>query len=84
LKLHIIYTENDILLSQKHYTSWIQIQNDFADYKASLGPWGVEEVIDYLRQEHSDLEPAAEQQVVSFVSGSPANHLECLHLSFKS
>ena len=61
--LHIIYTESDMLLSRKQYASWREIQDAYATYKASLGPWDHLEVISYLSDEYPDLSPSAEQQV---------------------
>ncbi len=68
MHLHIIYTEQEMLLSKRVYSSWQEIQVEFTDYKASLGPWTEEEIIEYLADEYSDLEPSAEQQVASLVS----------------
>ena len=43
-------------------------QNDFYDYKASLGPWAETEVIDYLDFEYPDLMPKASLQVQNLKS----------------
>ena len=61
--IHIIFTETEITLSKLEYESFREIQNDFCDYKASLGPWTETEVIDYLNFEYPDLTPKACVQV---------------------
>lgn len=61
--LHIIHIETAMFLSKKAYSSWRDIQDDFADYKASLGPWEVDAVIAYLQSDHGDLVPSAPVQV---------------------
>lgn len=63
MELHIIYTDLNVILSKKEYDNWIQIQEDFADYKASLGPWHVDEMIDFLNEEYGNLLPSASEQV---------------------
>ncbi len=67
MKLHIIYLKNSVLLSKKSYSSWREIQDEYEDFKASLGPWAAEEVEDFLEQEYLDLEPSAKAQVAHFV-----------------
>ncbi|MEP0356141.1 hypothetical protein [Paraglaciecola sp.] len=63
MELHIIYTDSNVVLSKKKYAKWIQIQEEFPDYKASLGPWSFNEVIDYLEGEYDNLLPSATIQV---------------------
>lgn len=60
---HIIYTETKVILSKHQYESFREIQNDFSDFKASLGPWTELEVIDYLDFEYPNLEPNANEQL---------------------
>ncbi len=50
--IHVIYTEQDIILSNKPYADWREIQSSFSDYKASFGPWDGYEVSDYIKDEH--------------------------------
>jgi hypothetical protein len=72
MKLHIIFTETDILLSKRNYPSWKDIQAEFDDFKASLGPWDAADVADFLADEYSGLSPSAQIQVEAFLS-SPAD-----------
>jgi CHAD domain-containing protein len=62
-KLTIVYLEHGILLTKKHYQSLRDIQDEFKGYKASLGPWRDEEVVEYLAEEYLDMSPSAEAQV---------------------
>lgn len=70
MELHIIYTDSNVVLSKKKYDEWIQIQEDFPDYKTSLGPWSLGEVIDYLDDEYDNLLPSASIQVNEFLNSS--------------
>ncbi|WP_221074532.1 hypothetical protein [Agarivorans aestuarii] len=56
-----------MLISKVSYESWRQIQDVYESYKASLGPWDAEEVIEYLRDEYTNLNPSAEVQVESLL-----------------
>lgn len=68
MPLHIIHTETGLLLSKRAYPSWRAIQDAYPDYKASLGPWDADEVIDYLADEYPDIAPSAAEQVTSFLA----------------
>ena len=65
--LHIIYLESRMLISKKRYAGWRQIQDEFADYKASLGPWPVAEVLDFLRTEYAPHCPFSREQIEIFL-----------------
>tara|TARA_R110002167_G_scaffold297462_1_gene501779 strand:+ start:408 stop:647 length:240 start_codon:yes stop_codon:yes gene_type:complete len=69
MELHLIYTETNVVLSKKRYEDWTQIQEEYSDYKASLGPWSLEEMIDFLNEEYSNLLPTAVIQVNKFYNG---------------
>lgn len=51
--LHIIYTEDAVLLSKPAWSSWRKIQDALPGYKASLGPWAAEETAHFLQGEYS-------------------------------
>ena len=59
-----------MLLSKKQYPSWREIQSDFTDYKASLGPWSESEAFEYLRDEYPALEPAPDVQIAQLLKSS--------------
>lgn len=63
MELHIIYTETEMLLSKESFPTWREIQDRYAEYKASLGPWEHDDVIDYLTFDYPGLEPSAATQV---------------------
>lgn len=73
MELHIIYTESDVLLSKARYDSWREIQEQYAGYKASLGPWTPDAVIDYLAADYPDLAPSAAAQVTALLSDDAQN-----------
>ncbi len=62
-----MYTEAAVLLSKQSQLSWRELQAAIPGYKASLGPWSQDEVVEYLSVEYVDLEPAAAVQVESFL-----------------
>ncbi|RKP47005.1 hypothetical protein [Trinickia fusca] len=71
MDLHVIYTRSDgILLSRRQYESWRQIQDEIPDYITSLGPWSLEQVVEYLDSEHSRLDPSAAEQVSTFLASA--------------
>ena len=70
MELHIIYTDSNVVLSKKKYDEWNQIQEEYPDYKASLGPWSLDEVIDFLKDEYDNLLPSASIQVNEFSDSS--------------
>lgn len=80
MELHIIYTGSEILLSKKSYQSWREIQNEYSDFKASLGPWPVPETLEFLEFEYLELDPPAATQVNQFVTSSSPTVV----LSFKT
>jgi len=65
--LYVIYLESRMLLSKRCYSSWRQIQDEFADYKASLGPWPVAEVLDFFRTDYPSHCPFTREQVERFL-----------------
>lgn len=70
ITLYLIYLENGLLLSKKHYDSWQQIQDEYETYKASLGPWSAYEVIEFFQDDYGVDErewPFSQQQIKSFV-----------------
>lgn len=78
MDLQIIYTELRVYLSKKSYASWKEIQNEFFDFKTSLGLWPANEVIEYLTDEYSYLKPSASEQVKNFIQ----DKVETCELSF--
>jgi hypothetical protein len=65
--LQIIYTETAMFLSKKAYPCWRDIQDEFSDYKASLGPWEADAVTEYLQNDYSDLAPPAATQIAELL-----------------
>jgi hypothetical protein len=80
MKLHIIYTVGSMLLSRKAYASWREIQAEYPDYKTSLGPWSVEQVVEYLQSDYPELSPPASAQVGQLLSSESVS----IELSFKA
>ena len=60
---HIVFTDSEIILTKIEYESWRELQNDFCDYKTSLGPWSEEEITNYLQDQYPNIKPCAAEQV---------------------
>ncbi len=59
-----------IRLTKKAYSGWREIQTEFDDYTASLGPWTIDAVIEYLRFDYSWFDGAWTQRVLQFGSSA--------------
>jgi hypothetical protein len=50
---HLIFLRSGpVLLSRKPYADWREIQDEWEDYMTSLGPWTVEDVVDFFEQQY--------------------------------
>jgi hypothetical protein len=77
--LHLIYTNNDMFLSKRPWSSWREIQDAYEGHMTSLGPWSEEGTIDYLQGEYPNLWPNAERQIGALMSGA----VETVALTFR-
>lgn len=66
-ELHIIFTDEQVWVSKKAYTSWHEIQAEFDNYKSSLGPWDAATTVSWLDEAY-DLVPSAKEQIESLMS----------------
>jgi hypothetical protein len=66
-ELHIIFTDEHVVVSKNAYASWQEVQTEFDGYKASLGPWDAATTVSWLAEEY-DLAPSAEEQIALLVS----------------
>ena len=46
---HIVHCEERMLLDKGPYADWRAVQDAYADYKTSLGPWSEEEIVGFLQ-----------------------------------
>ena len=71
--LHIVYLRSgSMLLTKKQYRDWREIQDEFEEYQASLGPWSVSEVLDFLGFEYpEDLMETEGERIHQFVESGP-------------
>ena len=71
LLLHIVFLRpGGMLLTKKQYASWRNIQAEYDEYMASLGPWDVDSVLGFLRTEYPTNPPFTDQQVRKFIESS--------------
>ncbi|MDQ4624854.1 hypothetical protein [Janthinobacterium lividum] len=71
-EVHIILTRKEVLISRKPYASWREIQDEFDDYVASLGPWDTATATSWLDEEYSGLSPSAQDQIGAFLYNEQA------------
>lgn len=70
MQITIIHFEDGMLISKENYESWRQIQNEYGTNKTSLGHWEVEENIEYLSDEYTNMFPSAGVQVGALLHGN--------------
>jgi len=68
----IVHTEGGMCLTTKQFGGWREVQGDFEDYKTSLGPFDVDELVDYLRIEYPSRAPFSQDDVRSLTGRSSA------------
>ncbi len=61
--LTIVHTEYGMCLTTTQFADWREVQEAFSGYKASLGPWQLPEVLEYLPIEYPSDRPFAEESV---------------------
>jgi hypothetical protein len=68
--VHIVYLRRGaMLLTKKPYQDWREIQEDFEDYVASLGPWSAPEALDFLQFEYpKDMSTTEEERILAFLT----------------
>ena len=52
--LTLVYLRNAVLLSKRAYSDWREAQDQFFDFKTSLGPYNVDELFDVLDAEYPE------------------------------
>ena len=67
-RVHIVYTHSAMLLDRRPYASWREIQDAYPDYMASLGPWAMDEILDFLGYDfgHESEWPFSRRQIEDF------------------
>jgi hypothetical protein len=65
-----------VLLTKKPYSTWREIQDEFADYMTSLGPWPVADVLQFLHDEYpADAGPEEAERINRFMSSTEETFL---------
>lgn len=66
---HVIYTESEMYLSNRNWKDWREIQDFYDTYKASLGPWPFDEMLQYLEFEYLQAWQGKDQTWKGFLEG---------------
>ena len=64
----IYLRDNRILVSKKAYQNWQEIQAEYQSYMTSLGPWSLEEVLDFLKTEYPGTTERMRGAVLAFAN----------------
>lgn len=51
---HLVFLEHALLLVKRPGADWRALQDEFADYKASLGPWRLADAVVWLGEEYGE------------------------------
>lgn len=70
LPLHVIYASGAVIVSRREYSCWQAVEADYPGFQTSLGPWGKDEVVAYLAEEHPELSATARQRISSWLAGT--------------
>ena len=52
--LHYIICDSTVILTKKKYSSWREIQAEYNTYVTSLGPFLLNELLEYFADEYKD------------------------------
>ena len=61
--LNLIFLKNSMLLSNKKYNHWREIQDEFEDYKASVNFKSLEDVVEYISFDYKKTKSFTEELV---------------------
>jgi hypothetical protein len=55
ISVHVIYLRPDgLVISKKPYSDWREIQDEYADFMTSLGPYTEDGLLDFFEQQYGD------------------------------
>lgn len=64
----LVFLEDGLALDKRQYQDWREVQEAHAGYKASLGPWTVDELFEYFSHDYAEGQaPFARRQVERFL-----------------
>ena len=70
--LTIVHTEYGMCLTTMEFADWREVQDAFSGYKASLGPWSVTEILEYLPIEYPTEQPFTAEAVRALADAEDA------------
>ena len=70
--LTIVHTEYGMCLTTMEFADWREVQDAFSGYKASLGPWSVTEILEYLPIEYPTEQPFTAEAVRALAASEDA------------
>jgi hypothetical protein len=51
-RAHLVLLRHTLLLDKRSAAEWRQLQDEYHDYKASLGPWTESEVVGHMEDDY--------------------------------
>lgn len=71
-QFHIVITRSRFLLIRRPGVDWRAVQDEFADYMASLGPYTLEEALEMIGVEWPEV-LQREREIGAFAAGGEAD-----------
>ncbi|MCP4968392.1 MAG: hypothetical protein GY926_24560 [bacterium] len=68
----IVHTDTGMCLTTRQFDDWRNVQAAFEDYETSLGPFAVDELLEYLQIEYPNSQPFGRGDVLRLASRSNA------------
>lgn len=66
---HIVFLDDALLLVRRARADWRALQDAFADYKSSLGPWTLQACAEWLTEEYGEDE-ARDARIAAFADAA--------------
>jgi hypothetical protein len=64
----IVHLRRGTFLTKQPYASWRELQDEYADYMASLGPYSTADLIEYLDVEYPTSPPFDRPAIEEFMA----------------
>jgi hypothetical protein len=69
-RVTVVHTRRGTLLTKHVHLTWREFQDQYEDFMTSLGPYGIDDLFDYLGDEYPHSPPFAREDVADFLSDS--------------
>lgn len=67
---HIVITDEELLLVKRPGADWRALQDEFATFKTSLGPYDIHDAIEMIEIEWQDILAARAAEIANFAASA--------------